>query len=149
MRCLQPPQEDVKLLQQLNHSQDTSSISRKSLRMGTRLLLDRMMQHFQRILASPPFTRYLLVTNVVSGAIIDFTGDLITQKKVECAESTNWSRSGRMVTVGLVMSPLAHYWYIYLDRLFPLKSPRSIAKKLAVDSLVGGPIFLGGFYLGK
>lgn len=111
--------------------------------------MGKMMQHFRRILASPPFTKYLLVTNIVSGGTIDFVGDQITQRKLEGAESPDWSRTGRMVTIALLLGGPAHYWYIYLERWFPLKTSVQIAKKLVVDTLVGGPFFLSSFYVGE
>lgn len=107
--------------------------------------VSKCIQHF---LSSPPFTKYLLVTNVLAGGAMDFCGDLITQKRVEKAESTNWNRSRRMVTVSLALGVPAHYWYVNLDRWFPLKTSRHIIRKVILDTFGAGPFFITGFYLG-
>ena len=112
-------------------------------------LFGRMMQQCRRILDSPAFTKYLLVTNLVSGGTIDLVGDVITQKKLEGAETINWRRSGRMVAVAIMLGAPAHFWYLYLERVFPLRTLAQITKKLTVDVLVAGPFFVSGFYLGK
>ena len=109
----------------------------------------RLSSCIRRILISPPFTKYLLVTNVLFGGAVDFLGDFVAQTKIEKAESTNWERSGRMVTMAFVLGVPAHYWYIRLDRWFPLNSQRHIIKKILLDSLGAGPFFIVGFFLGE
>lgn len=111
-----------------------------------------LWKRIQRIvLTSPPFTKYLLVTNLLTGAAIDFTGDQITQRKLEKKESgsVDWDRTGRMVSMSLLLGGPAHYWYLYLEKLYPLITKRQIAKKILVDILIGGPFFISAFYVSK
>lgn len=107
-----------------------------------------MSRRIKSLLGSAPFTKYLLVTNVLAGGAIDFCGDLLTQRGIEKAEATNWSRSRRMVTVSLMLGVPAHFWYISLDRWFPLRSSRHITKKVLLDILGAGPFFISAFFLG-
>ena len=111
--------------------------------------MPRLSKCIRYILVSPPFTKYLLATNVLFGGAIDFCGDFVTQRMIERGESTNWARSGRMVTVSLALGVPAHYWYLSLDRWFPLHSGRHIAKKILLDKFGGGPFFIAGFFLGE
>ena len=131
--------------QKENHFQRNLILLQKTM---NSTLFKMMMQQFRRILDSPAFTKYLLVTNVVSGGTIDLVGDVITQKKLEGAETINWRRSGRMMAVAIMLSAPAHFWYLYLERVFPLKTAAHMAKKLTADTVVAGPFLISGFYLG-
>lgn len=111
-------------------------------------ILRIISRHGQRILSSSPFTKYLFVTNIVVGGAIDFSGDLIAQKVVEKSDSTDWRRTGRMVTVAVALCVPGHFWYVYLDRRFPLRTLGHIVKKVLLDVFVAGPPFLSAFYLG-
>lgn len=112
-----------------------------------RAILHIIARHGQRILSSSPFTKYLLLTNVVVSGVIDFCGDVTAQRVVEKSKSTNWSRTRRMVTVSVVLCVPSHYWYIYLDRWFPLR--RHVLKKVLLDVFAAGPVILSAFYLGS
>lgn len=111
-------------------------------------ILQIIARHGQRILSSSPFTKYLLVTNVVVGGVIDLCGDVIAQRVVEKSECTNWKRTARMVTVSIVLCVPGHYWYVYLDRWFPLRTSLHVVKKVLLDVFAAGPFFLSAFYLG-
>lgn len=111
--------------------------------------MPRLTRCIRYVLVSPPFTKYLLGTNVLFGGAIDFFGDFVTQRIIEKSESTNWERSRRMVAVSLSLGVPAHYWYLNLDKWFPLHSGRHIAKKILLDTFGGGPFFIAGFFLGK
>ena len=112
------------------------------------MFLQRLSKYGQRLLSSTPFTKYLLVTNVVMGATIDCCGDVIAQRVVERSDVTNWKRSGRMATVSAALCVPAHFWYLWLERCFPLRTSRHIIKKVALDVLAAGPVFFSAFYLG-
>lgn len=115
---------------------------------ATLALLKRLSACARRILSSSPFTKYLLVTNIVVGAGIDFYGDVIAQRVVEKAERTNWNRTGRMMCVSTALTVPTHYWYIGLDRWFPLRTGRYLALKVLLDVFAAGPVFLAAFYVG-
>ena len=47
------------------------------------------------------------------------------------------------------MGPLNHNWYIFLDKILPGTSVGTVTKKVLVDILVMGPVFLVSFYAGR
>lgn len=61
-------------------------------------------------------------------------GDLMAQK-LEKRDSIDWSRSGRMTAWGAMFTPLAHYWYMYLDKFIPGSGAFVVAKKVAADQV--------------
>jgi hypothetical protein len=102
----------------------------------------------RRILSSTPFTKYLFVTNVVVGGAIDFCGDLLAQRVVERSDSTNWKRTCRMAAMGMVLTMPCHFWYLYLDKWFPLRTRAHVIRKVLLDGFVAGPPLLSAFFLG-
>lgn len=108
-----------------------------------------LSRHLKSITSSAPFTKYLLVTNVLMGGCIDLCGDNICQRIIEKSKSTDWGRSGRIVAVSVSLCIPAHYWYQRLDKWFPLKTRSHIAKKIILDVFAVGPFFISGFYLGE
>ena len=47
------------------------------------------------------------------------------------------------------LGPLNHNWYIFLDKILPGTSVGTVTKKVLVDILVMGPVFLVSFYTGR
>ena len=86
---------------------------------------------------------------MISSGIIDSTGDVVTQKVVEQAEKANLARAMRMGLMGVILGGPYHYWYIYLDKWFPLRKSSHIAKKVVLDICVTGPFSIAAFYLGE
>jgi len=54
-----------------------------------------------------------------------------------------------MTAVGLLFGPVSHVWYGYLDRWMPLANISTVLKKVLVDQLFAGPIFLAYFFAGE
>lgn len=104
---------------------------------------------WREILKSKAFTRYLLLTNVVSGAVIDASGDFLEQRVIERTSPHEWPRTARMATVGVILTVPNHYWYRFLDKRLPSRSPKIIALKVAVDCIIMGPVNIALFYLGE
>lgn len=113
------------------------------------VVLSRLLTRVRRILSSAPFTKYLLATNMVASVAIDACGDMLAQKLVEKSKNIDWERNRRMMAVSMVLSIPNHYWYIYLDKWFPLSSRKHVVKKVLLDTFVGGPAYFVAFYLGN
>ena len=100
-------------------------------------------------LKSKALTRYLLLTNVVSGVVVDASGDFIVQRGIEGASSYDYSRTSRMALVGVSLTVPDHYWYKYLDRRLPSRNARVILLKVVLDCVIMGPVNIVLFYLGE
>lgn len=58
------------------------------------------------------------------------------------------ARAFRMMAFGVcVLGPLGHYWYRYLDRVFPGTSVREVVKKVFLDEFCMNPPYLLSFFL--
>lgn len=102
--------------------------------------------YIRRLLHHHLLGRYLLLTNTVSSCALDALGDALEQR-VECVRPHDWPRTLRFGTVGLVMGPIDHYWYRYLDFQFPGVRATAVAKKVTLDMLVLSPVLIILFYL--
>lgn len=99
------------------------------------------------------FSKYLLLTNAVVSVFLDGAGDFLQQRLIERTPVHDWDRTRRMATIGLILAPPDHYYYSWLDRRYPGKDARTLAKKLLLDELTIGiwdnVIFFGGKCLAK
>lgn len=100
-----------------------------------------------RRIANVLFSKYLLLTNTVASGAMDGIGDILEQR-LERIWPHDWGRTARMATVGLLLGPVDHFWYRWLDRKFPERRAITIGKKILVDMLVNGPLSITGFYIG-
>ncbi|CAG0896276.1 unnamed protein product [Cyprideis torosa] len=98
------------------------------------------------------FSKHLLLTNTVSCGALLALGDAIQQgiewKLHKKKQTYDWSRAGRMFTVGLIEGPPHHYWYVWLDRALPGRSLRTIGLKIVADEIVAAPLFAYLFFMG-
>ena len=93
--------------------------------------------------------RRLFLINIGTACSLYTLGDLL-QQKIERKKRIDWRRTARMATMGLVcLGPLNHNWYIFLDKILPGTSVGTVTKKVLVDMLVMGPVFLVSFYTGE
>lgn len=54
-----------------------------------------------------------------------------------------------MFAVGTGMGPCMHYWYQWLDRLYPGQAIRTVTKKVLIDQLIASPAIWFGFFIGE
>ena len=105
--------------------------------MAWRLFLNRQL-----------FDRYLLLTNTVVSGLLDALGDVLEQR-LERVDPHNWARTRRMGTAGIVLGPVDHFWYRFLDSRFPARNPLTVLKKVSVDMLAFGPVSIVIFYISE
>merc|ERR1712154_628283 len=58
----------------------------------------------------------------------------------------DWRRTGELAVTAAVFGPLLHYWYLWLDKRYPLKTASHMVKKVGLDFslvLVYYPLFFG------
>ena len=92
--------------------------------------------------------KYLLYTNTGISIGLSISGDVMQQtyqRRKKPNISWNTKRSMHMAASGLVVGPLCHYWYLYLDRWLPGRSLRVVIKKLAMDQLICSPLYIASF----
>lgn len=94
-------------------------------------------------------TRYLLLTNVVSGVAVDVSGDFIVQKMIERTSAYDYPRTSRMAIVGVSLTVPDHYWYKLLDKRCPSRTPKAVTLKVVLDCFIMGPVNIALFYLGE
>ena len=56
---------------------------------------------------------------------------------------------GHLFTIGLMLGPLLHGWYVLLDRILPAATGVSVAKKVLMDQSIAAPICIVSFFLGE
>lgn len=54
-----------------------------------------------------------------------------------------------MFAVGIALGPCMHYWYQWLDRLYPGRAMKTVTKKVLIDQLIGSPMIWLGFFIGE
>ncbi|XP_044270811.1 mpv17-like protein 2 [Tribolium madens] len=98
------------------------------------------------------FGKYLLVTNTVSSGVLMLLGDVVEQEfhhdfKARGDEPRyDYARLGRMFLVGLGMGPVHHYYYGFINKLWPLRDMVTVSKKILADQIVMSPICIAQFF---
>jgi protein Mpv17 len=94
------------------------------------------------------FTKYLLLTNTTITVILSGTGDLMQQYYQHLQDNrVRWDpiRTKNICLAGLVLGPVCHFWYLYLDRFLPGRSLSVILKKVLADQVVVSPVCVISF----
>lgn len=53
-----------------------------------------------------------------------------------------------MTTIGLAFGPLHHYFYVYLNKIYPKTDLSSITKKILADQFIMSPACIATFFYG-
>jgi len=97
-------------------------------------------------------SKYAVVTNTVTSAGMALLEDVSCQVfeskhsklKNKDEQGLDHTRTKGMILATVVCGPFIHYWYRFLDRRFPGKSARAIAKKCIADVSIS-PIYFSVF----
>lgn len=91
-----------------------------------------------------------IMTKALTSLVGFFLGDLLAQKFLtnDGSKSLDKGRLARMASFGFLFhGPSGHYFYNFLDRFIPGKSPVNIVSKIAVDQLLWAPVFTACFFV--
>ncbi|KAK7113881.1 mpv17-like protein 2 [Littorina saxatilis] len=95
--------------------------------------------------------KLLLYTNTSLTVSLSITGDILQQwyQAKTKRKDVGWDklRTLRMAGTGLLIGPLVHFWYIFLDRWLPGRTFGTLCKKIALDQLVCSPFYVSLFIL--
>lgn len=98
------------------------------------------------------FVKHLLITNTVSSGILMAMGDAIQQdieyKNQLKTKRFDYDRMGRMFWVGILLGPLHHVYYEYVDRIWPGSTMRDVRKKIYADQFIASPLTIVFFFYG-
>lgn len=112
---------------------------RISPRLATRWFLNNPVVEKIRRGTRYMFGKQLLLTNIGISAGLSGVGDCILQN-CERYNSDDRHYNGRrtlnMVSAGATVGAFCHYWYIYLDNLFPGKRSLNLAMKKVIIYLI-------------
>ena len=103
---------------------------------GVKRLVDRL------------FGRHLMVTNSLTSCGLFALGDLAEQK-IEGRSTIDWRRTLRMSAMGLIIGPINHYWYTFLDKRWSGRSHRHVFTKMLTDEICMAPVSACIFYVGE
>jgi protein Mpv17 len=102
-----------------------------------------MFAAYSRLNTSHPVLTKSAVSATLSGA-----ADLVCQRYESRSQETDWHRTARMSSWGLLVNaPAGHFFYAALDRLIQWRGSSAVALKIAVDQLIFTPPLTVGFFL--
>lgn len=114
------------------------------------------MRYFLKYVSYTLFKKHLLVTNTVTSGILMSIGDGLSQhierkwaakeRKSDINMKFDWPRNIKMFIVGAGFGPSHHYFYIWLDKVFPIVTFQSTITKVLYDQLVLSPIIIAQFF---
>uniref|UniRef100_A0A915KYU6 Inositol phosphatase domain-containing protein n=1 Tax=Romanomermis culicivorax TaxID=13658 RepID=A0A915KYU6_ROMCU len=88
------------------------------------------------------FGRHLLLTNVIGGTGLAYLGDYTRQKTSQKFNGEiNYEQSRSMAVVSIPLSLEMHFWYKFLDHVFPTKSKIDVLRKVICDEIIMAPNF--------
>ncbi|KAI8036687.1 mpv17-like protein 2 [Drosophila gunungcola] len=94
--------------------------------------------------------KYLLYTNIGISVGLSMVGDTMEQTYERViGELPAWNRirTVRMGISGLTVGVVCHYWYQYLDYLFPKRNFKVVIVKILLDQFICSPFYIAVFFL--
>ncbi|KAK0406309.1 hypothetical protein QR680_018496 [Steinernema hermaphroditum] len=101
-----------------------------------------LQRSIRSILSRAYSPKHLLATNTATFVSLLGLGDYI-QQRFQGVE-WDWRRTVRFASIGLILGPMNHYWYKFLDSRMAGRTLKEALKKAAVDFCVS-PMFAISF----
>ncbi|XP_017080829.1 mpv17-like protein 2 [Drosophila eugracilis] len=118
--------------------------------MARRVSWKRVLQaldRFNQVAFSP---KYLLYTNIGISVGLSMVGDTMEQSYERyIGEIQGWNRirTIRMGISGLTVGVVCHYWYQYLDYLYPHRTYKMVVVKILLDQFICSPFYIAVFFI--
>jgi len=99
------------------------------------------------------YSKHQLATNIATSGGLLMLGDVIQQhielhKGLHTKGCYDWSRSGKMLLMGLFHGGPRHYFYVYLERFIPGRTISCAVKKVLCDQTIISPFVDSTFLYG-
>lgn len=95
------------------------------------------------------FSKHLFATNMTISIAFSGLGDLLEQSYEILAgyeEQIDRLRLLKLSSTGVPIGIVCHYWYQYLDRIFPSRTGKTLVKKFIIDQVFSSPMYIILFY---
>ena len=113
------------------------------------------------------FSKHLLLINTITSGALMFVGDIVQQEiefqRKMLPKRYNWRRLSKtshccvmvfftyffpaiMTIVGIGYGPLHHYFYLGIDKIWPVRDITSVVKKILSDQFVMAPMCIAYFF---
>ena len=105
--------------------------------------MSRLFAMYDRALTAQP-----ILTKTLTSVVLFTAGDVMAQRLEKGSfADLDGARLARQGAWGALFTPLAHYWYLNLDRWVPGAGVNVVAKKVVLDQLTWTP-FINVVFLG-
>lgn len=105
--------------------------------------MSRLFAMYDRALTAQP-----ILTKTLTSVVLFTAGDVMAQRLEKGSfAGLDGARLVRQGAWGALFTPLAHYWYLNLDRWVPGAGVNVVAKKVVLDQLTWTP-FINVVFLG-
>lgn len=105
--------------------------------------MSRLFAMYDRALTAQP-----ILTKTLTSVVLFTAGDVMAQRLEKGSfADLDGARLVRQGAWGALFTPLAHYWYLNLDRWVPGAGVNVVAKKVVLDQLTWTP-FINVVFLG-
>jgi len=105
--------------------------------------MSRLFAMYDRALTAQP-----ILTKTLTSVVLFTAGDVMAQRLEKGSfADLDGARLVRQGAWGALFTPLAHYWYLNLDRWVPGAGVNIVAKKVVLDQLTWTP-FINVVFLG-
>nr|XP_017002167.2 mpv17-like protein 2 [Drosophila takahashii] len=118
--------------------------------MARRVQWKRLTQALDRFHQAAFSPKYLLLTNIGISVGLSMVGDSMEQSYERfIGELPEWNRirTLRMGISGFTVGLVCHYWYQYLDYLYPQRTYKMVVVKILLDQFICSPFYIAVFFL--
>lgn len=94
--------------------------------------------------------KFLIYTNIGISISLSMLGDTLEQSYERFTKQIiGWDRTRtvRMGISGFTVGIVCHFWYQYLDYIYPKRTIKAVIHKILLDQFICSPFYIGVFFL--